>query len=92
MSQKSPAPPASLASASPYSVPEGGRLVFTYTHYTTDGWARGDVAVAFPNGTPPQVVARNVPVMGGARNAKAVGDWAKIFPEPLPVVPPARAS
>ena len=87
-----PLPPATLASVSPYPVPEGCKLVFSYTRYTTDGWPRGDIAVVFPNGTPPQVVARNVPAMGGARSAKAVGDWSKLFPEPLPVVPAASGA
>lgn len=78
-------PPASLASLEPYPVPPGGRLVFRYVVYTTDGFMRGDVSVAFANGTEEQVIARNVPVMGTSRRAKAMGDYGKIFPEPIAV-------
>jgi hypothetical protein len=67
-------------------VPEGARLVFTYTTYTTDGWHCGEVRVEFAGGGPAQVVARRLPVRGNAHTVKAIGDWAKIFPEPLPVV------
>ena len=80
------APPASLASSSPYRVPEGGRLVFRYKLFTTDGFMRGDVLVVLPNGGGEAVIARNIPVMGTARQAKAIGDYAKLFPEPIPVL------
>ena len=79
-------PPASLASWAPYPVPEGARLVFSFTRNTTDGFQRGQVSVVFPNGRPSQVIACNLPALGGTRQAKIVGDWSKIFPEPLPVV------
>ncbi|MFQ5599244.1 MAG: hypothetical protein ACE5G2_01680 [Candidatus Krumholzibacteriia bacterium] len=78
-------PPASLASLDPYPVPDGARLQFRYTCSTTDGFMRGDVVVVFENGGPKQVIARNIPVMGTSRTARAVGDYAKIFPDPIPV-------
>ena len=78
-------PAASLASLTPYAVPAGGRLAFRYSRSTTDGFMRGDVLVEFPNGGTEHVVARNVPVMGSSRLVKAIGDWAKIFPEPIRV-------
>jgi hypothetical protein len=78
-------PPASLASLVPYPVPMGGRLVFTYERWTTDGWSRGSVRVVFEDGRPARVVARNVPVIGDARTARALGEYARLFPEPLPV-------
>ena len=79
-------PPATLASLEPYPVPPGGRLGFRYIVETTDGFMRGDVVVAFGNGTEERVVARNVPVTGSARQVQAMGDYAKVFPEPIPVL------
>ncbi len=79
-------PPASLAALAPYPVPAGGRLGFRYVVETTDGFMRGDVVVAFGNGTEERVVAHNVPVKGSARQVKALGDYAKLFPEPIPVL------
>ncbi len=79
-------PAASLASAAPYPVPAGGRLVFVYERFTTDGWSRGSVRVVFDDGRPAQVVARNVPVVGDGKQARALGDYTQLFPEPLPVV------
>lgn len=79
------APEASLTSLTPYAVPAGARLAFRYVVSTTDGFMRGDVLLVFPNGGPAQVIAHGIPVMGGSRQVKAVGDYAKIFPEPIPV-------
>ena len=92
MPAETPVPPATLSSAAPYAVPAGGKLVFTYTRYTTDGWPRGDIRVVFSNGGPAPVVARNVPAVGGTRTVKAIGDWAKIFPDPIPVATRGAAS
>jgi len=77
--------PATLASGKPYPVPPGAQLAFRVIGTTTDGWMRGDVLVIFPNGSPPRIVARAIPASGGSRTVKVLGDWAKIFPEPLPV-------
>jgi hypothetical protein len=79
------APEASLASLTPYAVPAGARLAFRYIGSATDGFMRGDVLLVFPNGGPAQVIAHSIPVMGGSRQVKAMGDYAKIFPEPIPV-------
>src|SRR2546426_4876671 len=38
-------PPAHLASLSPYPVPEGAKLLFRVTRFTTDGFLMGDVCV-----------------------------------------------
>lgn len=81
-------PPASLASSAPYPVPAGGRLVFAYERFTTDGWSRGSVQVVFDDGRHGQIIARNVPVVGNGTLARALGDYAQLFPEPLPVVHP----
>jgi hypothetical protein len=78
-------PRASLASASPYPVPEGARLAFRYRLFTTDGFMRGDVLLVLPNGGEEHVIAPNIPVMGTSRQVKAMGDYAKLFPEPIPV-------
>lgn len=86
------APLASLATLEPYRAPAGGRLGFRYIVETTDGFMRGDVVVAFDNGTEERVVAHNVPVMGSARHVKAVGDYAKLFPEPIPVLKTAGSA
>jgi hypothetical protein len=66
-------------------VPEGARLLFRYTLFVTDGFMRGDVSLLLPNGDGEQVIARNVPVTGTSRTAKAVGDYGKLFPEPIQV-------
>ena len=78
--------PASLDDSSPYPVPEGGHLVFETINFTTDGWQRGLVRLVFSDGRPNLVVAPNIPASGGPRTVKALGDWAKIFPEPLPIL------
>ena len=85
MSTNGGAPEASLASLTPYAVPAGARLAFRYVVSTTDGFMRGDVLLVFSNGGPTQVIAHGIPVMGGSRQVKAMGDYAKIFPEPIPV-------
>lgn len=84
-------PPASLASGAPYPVPEGAELVFTYTRFTTDGWPMGDVRLRRPGDGAGQVIAHNVPARGTSRTATMLGDWARIFPQPLPVVPPVES-
>jgi len=78
--------PASLDDNSPYPVPEGGQLVFETINFTTDGWQRGLVRLVFADGRPALIVAPNIPASGGPRAVKALGDWAKIFPEPLPII------
>jgi hypothetical protein len=78
--------PASLASTGPYPVPTGGHLAFAYERWTTDGWSRGIVSVVWDDGRPPSVVARQVPVVGDATTVRALGDYAHLFPEPIPVV------
>ncbi len=78
--------PASLASPGPYPVPVGGRLAFTYEGWTTDGWSRGTVSVAWDDGSAPSVIARHVPVVGDAMTVRALGDYAHLFPDALPVV------
>ena len=80
-------PRASLASMDPYAVPKGGRLVFRYGVFTTDGFMRGDVCVVFANGGDPHVVAGNVPVTGTSAHVKAMGDFGRLFPELIPVLP-----
>jgi hypothetical protein len=77
--------PASLASPHPYPVPAGGRLAFFYERGTTDGWSRGVVSVVWDDGRPPVVVAHDVPVVGDATRVRALGDYAHLFPEALPV-------
>lgn len=83
-------PEASLASGAPYPVPAGARLEFHPTRRTTDGFLSGNVHVVFEGDRPSQVVARNVPTQGGTRAVKALGDYAKLFPEPLAVAPGSR--
>lgn len=78
-------PTASLASIAPFPVPAGGRLAFTYERFTTDGWSRGSVRVLFDDGRPAQVVAHNVPAVGDGKLAHVLGDYASLFPVPLPV-------
>lgn len=78
-------PQASLASMEPYPVPSGAHLEFRYVVYTTDGFMRGNVCVVLPNGGGSVVVARNVPVTGTASQVKAMGDFGKLFPDPIPV-------
>jgi hypothetical protein len=78
-------PDASLASLTPYAVPAGARLAFRYVVSTTDGFMRGDVLLVFSNGGAAHVIAHGIPVMGGSRQVKAIGDYAKIFPDPIPV-------
>lgn len=77
---------ASLDELTPYPVPEGGELVFEAINFTTDGWQRGLVRLVFQDGRPGLVVAPNIPASGGPRHVKALGDWAKIFPEPIPII------
>lgn len=78
--------PASLGSPGPYPIPAGGRLVFTYERWTTDGWSRGTVSVVWEDGSSPAIVARQVPVVGDTQTARALGDYTRLFPNPLPVV------
>lgn len=80
-------PKASLASMEPYAVPAGAHLEFRYIVYTTDGFMRGDVSVVLPNGGGSHVVAENVPVTGTSSRVKAMGDFGKLFPDPIPVAP-----
>lgn len=80
-------PRASLASMDPYPVPPGARLVFRYGVFTTDGFMRGDVLLVLRNGGPTHVVARNVPVTGTSSKVKAMGDFGRLFPDPIPVLP-----
>ena len=88
MTSKREVPPASLASPEAYPVPEGARLIFRYTVFVTDGFMRGDVSLLLPNGDGERIVARNVPVTGTSRNVKAIGDYGKLFPEPIEVGEP----
>jgi hypothetical protein len=44
------------------------------------------VRLVFADGRPDLVVAPNIPASGGPRAVKALGDWAKIFPAPLPII------
>ena len=81
----SKAPRATLASQEAYPVPEGARLAFRYVVYTTDGFMRGDVTLVDSRGAETRVIARNVPVRGSARQVRAIGDYARLFPEPIPV-------
>lgn len=78
--------PASLDDLTPYPVPEGAELVFETINFTTDGWQRGSVRVVFSDGRESQIVAPNIPAAGGPRAVKALGDWAKIFPEPIRMI------
>ena len=78
--------PATLGSPGPYPIPAGGRLAFTYERWTTDGWSRGDVSVVWEDGRPPTIVAHQVPVVGNAQTVRALGDYARLFPDALPVV------
>lgn len=80
------APRATLSSHEPYKVPRGARLAFRYTIYTTDGFMRGDVLLLGPDGGTIHVIAGNVPVQGSARQARVIGDYARLFPEPIPVL------
>ena len=77
---------ASLASMDPYPVPEGARLVFRYGEFMTDGFMRGDVCLIWQHGSTPQVVAANVPATGTSSNARVIGDFGKLFPEPIAVL------
>ena len=77
--------PASLADTGPYRVPKGARLVFHYGVYTTDGFMRGDVHVEQAAGAETQIIARNVAASGDAERVQVLGDWARIFPDPLAV-------
>ncbi len=76
-------PPASLADTGPYRVPKGARLVFHYGVYTTDGFMRGDVHLQ--HGAETRIIARNVAASGDAERAQVLGDWARIFPNPMAV-------
>ena len=80
-------PPATLASMKPYPVPEGAKLVFRPTRFTTDGFLMGDVCVVFGEGDPGQVIAATIPAVGGPRTVRALGDYARLFPDPLPLDP-----
>jgi len=84
--------PASLDDAKPFPVPDGARLAFEIINFTTDGWQRGSVLVVFGDGRPSQLVAPNIPASGGPRVVKALGDWAKIFPEPIPILRRSNAA
>ena len=68
-------------------MPEGARLEFRYIVFTTDGFMRGDVMLVFANGVEERRIAHNVPVQGSARQVRMVGDYARLFPEPIPVQP-----
>jgi len=57
-----------------------------YERWTTDGWSRGAVSVVWEDGRPPTVVALQVPVVGNAQSVRALGDYAHLFPNALPVV------
>jgi len=61
-------------------------LAFRYAVYTTDGFMRGDVLLLGPDGGTIHVIAENVPVQGSSRQARLVGDYARLFPEPIPVL------
>lgn len=78
-------PEASLADGRAYPVPEGAHLELVPRRRTTDGFLRGDVRVVFPDGRAPHVVALDVPTQGGAGAVRALGDYAKLFPEPMPL-------
>jgi len=75
--------PASLADSGPYHPPKGARLVFHYGVFTTDGFMRGDVLVE--QGAATQIVARNVAASGDTERVQVLGDWARIFPQPIAV-------
>ena len=75
--------PASLADSGPYRLPKGARLVFHYGVFTTDGFMRGDVHVE--QGAVTQIVARNVAASGDTERVQVLGDWARIFPQPIAV-------
>jgi hypothetical protein len=66
--------------------------VFRYIIYTTDGFMRGNVSLVFAHGAEERIIARNVPVQGSARQVRAIGDYARLFPEPIPVQPNHRES
>ena len=76
-------PPASLADTGPYHVPKGARLVFHYGVYTTDGFMRGDVHLE--QGGETRIIARNIAASGDAERVQVLGDWARIFPNPMAV-------
>lgn len=78
--------PASLAALEAYAAPHGGRLVCRYTGSVTDGFARANVYVESEATGATALVARGVPVEGNAQQAQALGDYARLFPEPLTVV------
>ena len=80
------APRATLASPTPYPVPEGGRLVFLYSFDTTDGFHRGTVRVFFADGRPSQEVATLVPALGDTKSVRALGEYARLFPVPIEVI------
>lgn len=81
-------PSASLASMTPYPVPPGAKLVFRPTRFTTDGFQMGDVCVVFGEDDPGQVIATTIPATGGPRSVRALGDYARLFPDPLPLEKP----
>ena len=76
-------PPASLADTGPYRVPKSAQLVFHYGVYTTDGFMRGDVHLQ--QGAETRIIARNVAASGDAERVQVLGDWARIFPNPMAV-------
>ena len=82
----SKAPRATLASPKAYPVPEGARLAFRYVVFTTDGFMRGDVTLIGVEDAEPRVIAHNVPVQGSARQVRVMGDYARLFPKPIPVL------
>jgi hypothetical protein len=79
-------PRATLASPQAYSVPDGAHLAFRYVVFTTDGFMRGDVTLVDAHGEVQRVVARNVPVQGSAHQVRVIGDYERLFPEPIPVL------
>jgi len=81
---------ASLASMDPYPVPAGAQLVFRYGEVMTDGFLRGDVCLIWHHGSTPHVVAANVPATGSSSQARVLGDFGKLFPEPIPVLRTAK--
>jgi hypothetical protein len=77
---------ATLAAQEAYPVPEGAHLAFRYIVFTTDGFMRGHVLLVDAQGVEKSVIARNVPVRGSARQVRVMGDYARLFPEPIPVL------
>ena len=75
-----------------YPVPAGAKLVFRPTRFTTDGFQMGDVCVVFAEDDPGQVIATTIPATGGPHHVRALGDYSRLFPDPLPLEKPGRGA